>query len=116
MKRLKRLILALSTSLILLSPLGTALNCQASLAHEQELKTIRVGFFAFEGYHQIDQNGIRSGYGYDLLQEMVGYTNWNYEYVGYDSSWSEMQDMLENGEIDILSSAQKTKEIGRAHV
>jgi signal transduction histidine kinase/CheY-like chemotaxis protein len=110
MKRLKRLILALSTILILLSPLGTALNCQASLAHEQELKTIRVGFFAFEGYHQIDQNGIRSGYGYDLLQEMVGYTNWNYEYVGYDSSWSEMQDMLENGEIDILSSAQKTKE------
>lgn len=75
-----------------------------------QLKTIRVGYFAFEGYHQIDANGERSGYGYDFLQYLSGYTNWHYEYVGYDQSWSDMQDMLANGQIDILTSAQKTKQ------
>lgn len=73
-------------------------------------KTIRVGYFAFDGYHMLDAQGRRSGYGYDLLQYMAGYTNWQYEYVGYDKSWQEMQEMLANGEIDILTSAQKTDE------
>ena len=74
------------------------------------LESMRVGFFAFYGYHMVDEDGHRSGYGYDLLQHMVGYTNWQYKYIGYDKSWSEMQDMLANGEIDILTSAQKTPE------
>ncbi len=78
-------------------------------AFAQEQQTVRVGFFAFDGYHMIDENGNRSGYGYDLLQHMAGYSNWKYEYVGYDKSWSEMQDMLANGEIDLLTSAQKTE-------
>lgn len=56
----------------------------------------------------IDENQNKSGYGFDFLQHMVGYTNWKYEYVGYDKSWNDIQDMLENGEIDLLSSAQKT--------
>ena len=73
-------------------------------------KIVKVGYFAFEGYHMIDENGTRSGYGYDLLQQMASYTNWQYEYVGYDKSWSEMQEMLANGEIDLLTSAQKTTE------
>ena len=76
----------------------------------QERQTVRVGFFAFEGYHMIDEQGRYSGYGYEILQHMAGYTNWKYEYIGYDKSWSEMQDMLENGEIDLLTSAQMTPE------
>lgn len=79
-----------------------------SVSATSETKKIRVGFFAFEGYHMVDDNGNRSGYGYDLLQHMAGYTNWEFEYVGYDKSWSEMQQMLANGQIDILTSAQKT--------
>ncbi len=77
---------------------------------DADLQTVRVGFFAFDGYHMIDEDGDRSGYGYDILQYMAGYTDWRYEYVGYDKSWSEMQDMLANGEIDLLTSAQKTDE------
>ncbi len=72
-------------------------------------KTIRVGFFAFEGYHMVDEDNEKSGYGYDYLQSMARYTNWVYDYVGYDKSWAEMQTMLENGEIDLLTSAQKTE-------
>ncbi len=73
-------------------------------------RTLRVGFFAFDGYNIQDGDGRRSGYGYDFLQQLARYGDWTYEYVGYDKSWSEMQDMLANGEIDILTSAQKTPE------
>lgn len=75
-----------------------------------EQKTVRVGFFEFDGYHMEDENGVRSGYGYELMQKLATYNEWVYQYVGYDKSWSEMQDMLQNGEIDILTSAQKTPE------
>ncbi|NLD19783.1 MAG: response regulator [Clostridiales bacterium] len=72
--------------------------------------TVKVGFFAFDGYHMQDQSGNRSGYGYDLVQAMSSYTGLDFEFTGYDASWSEAQDMLASGEIDMLTSAQKTKE------
>ena len=71
---------------------------------------IKVGFFAFEEYHDIDEDGKKSGYGYDILQHLAGYGGFRYEYIGYDKSWEDMLSMLENGEIDILTSAQKTQE------
>lgn len=77
---------------------------------KQEIQKVRVGFFYFDGYHMIDGQGHRSGYGYDYLQYLGRYTDFAYEYTGYDKSWSDIQDMLENGEIDLLTSAQKTKE------
>ena len=88
---------------LLLSPLG-------GTARAAERTTVRVGFFAFDGYHMQDENGVRSGYGYELLQHLVGYTDWALEFVGYDKSWSEMQEMLADGRIDLLTSAQKTPE------
>jgi signal transduction histidine kinase/ActR/RegA family two-component response regulator len=69
---------------------------------------IRVGFFAFDGYHMQDAAGHKSGYGYELLQMLARYSNWDYEYVGYGKSWEEMQEMLAKGELDLLTSAQKT--------
>lgn len=73
-------------------------------------EVVRVGYFAFEGYHMIDEDGKRSGYGYDFLRMAARYLNVKYEYIGYDKSWDEMQDMLEEGEIDLLTSAQKTED------
>ena len=73
-------------------------------------RRLRVGFFHFDGYHMEDEQGNRFGYGYEYLQHMLLYADWKYEYVGYDKSWSEMLGMLERGEIDILTSAQKTKD------
>lgn len=70
----------------------------------------RVGFFSFPGYHMIDDYGNYSGYGYDYMQQLETYGDFMFEYVGFDNSWAEMQSMLENGEIDILTSAQKTEE------
>lgn len=82
----------------------------AALATD-EFETVRVGFFAFDGYHMQDGNGIRSGYGYDLLQHIAGYAGFRYEYIGFDKSFGEMQDMLADGEIDILTCAPGTDEI-----
>lgn len=80
----------------------------AYAAEKEPRNVIRVGFFAFDGYHMMDENGERSGYGYDFLRLASRYLDVDFEYIGYDKSWDEIQDMLENGEIDILTSAQAT--------
>ena len=71
-------------------------------------RTLRVGYYMFDGYQMEDENQVRSGYGYDFLQELARYTDWNYEYVGYHLGWARLQQMLDAGEIDILTSARKT--------
>ena len=72
--------------------------------------TVKVGFFAMDGYHMENKAGERSGYGYEFLQLLARYSNLRFEYVGYDKGWDEMLRMLENGEIDLLTSAQRTPE------
>lgn len=76
----------------------------------KEIHTVRVGFFAFDGYHMIDENGKKSGYGYEFLNLLSRYCNLRFEYTGYDKSWEETLKMLENGEIDLVTSAKKTPE------
>ena len=79
-------------------------------AEEMDREKIRVGFFDFDGYHMQENNGERSGYGYELIQMLGQYNNWDFEYVGFDQTWAESQNMLSEGKIDILTSAQKTEE------
>ena len=88
---------------MIFSPL-TAYAAEDSSQHE----TVKVGFFAMDGYHMMDEEGNRSGYGYDFLRLMARYWDVDYEYVGYDQSWDDMQQMLEDGEIDMVTSARKT--------
>lgn len=71
---------------------------------------INAGFFKYSGYYQIAENGDRYGYGYDFLQELSTYTNWKFNLVGYNNSFSEMLHMLQNGEIDLLMPVYKTPE------
>lgn len=87
---------------------ASALASVSAAAAASTGQLIRVGYFAFDGYHNMDDQGNRSGYGYEYLQQMARYTGWTYDYVGYDASWGEAQDMLEAGQIDLLTSAQKT--------
>lgn len=76
----------------------------------EQREVVRVGFFAMDGYHMMDEHGNKSGYGYEFLQLVSRYLDVDFEYVGYDKSWDEMQTMLANGEIDLLTSARKTPE------
>ncbi|MEG2086208.1 MAG: response regulator, partial [Clostridia bacterium] len=74
------------------------------------IKTVRVGFFEFNGYHMIDANGNRSGYGYEFINNMSKFNSWKFQYIGYEKSWNENLKMLKEGAIDMLTSAQKTTE------
>jgi signal transduction histidine kinase/ABC-type amino acid transport substrate-binding protein/BarA-like signal transduction histidine kinase len=74
-------------------------------------ETIKVGFFALDGYHEMDENGKKSGYGYDFLHMTQKYVNLNYDYVGYDMTWEETLQKILDGEIDVATSAYKTDEM-----
>ncbi len=75
-----------------------------------EPKILRVGFFAFPGYHMIAEDGHRSGYGYEMLQRLAIHAGWSYEYIGYDGSYADALDLLRSGEVDIVTSVSKTPE------
>lgn len=76
-------------------------------------KVVRVGYFPFMGYHMIDENGHKNGYGYEYLQKIRNYTGWKYDYIGDDEEyyWADMIPMLENGEIDLLTSVSKSEDM-----
>ena len=74
---------------------------------EKQLQTIRVGSFE-DTFNYVDKNGIRRGFGYELMQALAGYTGWKFEYVKCD--WSNCFDMLENGEIDVMGDISYTEE------
>ena len=46
----------------------------------QQQKIIRVGSFE-DTFDYVDENGLRRGYGYELLQTLAGYTGWKFEYA-----------------------------------
>lgn len=105
---MKKSIRAAMSVLLCVCVLGAWARPACAVSQADGAQTVRVGFFAFDGYHTMDENGVKSGYGYEYLQKMLLYTNWTYEYVGYDHGWADMLDLLANGEIDLLTSAQKT--------
>ena len=73
-------------------------------------RTVKAGIFYFEGYHMEDEEGRLTGYGIEFLNLISKYSHINFQYTGYDNSWSEMLTMLENGEIDIVTSARRTSD------
>lgn len=77
---------------------------------KEDREVIKVGFFAFDGYHMMNEKGEYSGYGYDFLSLASRYIDVDYEYIGYENSWDDMLDMLADGQIDLVTSAQMTKE------
>ena len=75
---------------------------QPQMAGQEEVaqqKLIRMGSFE-DTFDYVDENGIRRGFGYELMQALAGYTGWKFEYVKCD--WSNCFDKLENGEIDVM--------------
>ncbi len=93
---------------VLLAPLSVSFDSYAEDTDEQEV--LKVGFFAFSGYHIMDDKGHRDGYGYEFLQRLAIHGGWSYEYIGYDRSYADSLDMLRSGEVDIVTSVSKTPE------
>ena len=72
-----------------------------------EHKVIRVGSFE-DTFNYVDENGVRRGFGYELMQALAGYAGWKFEYVKCD--WSDCFDKLEDGEIDVIGDISYTDE------
>ncbi len=102
----KKHLISLALAAVMTIPCFSAFAVSA----QEQPEVLRVGFFAFSGYHTIDENGRRSGYGYEFLQRLSIHGGWSYEYVGYDRSYADSLEMLKNGEVDIVTSVSKTEE------
>lgn len=101
----KALLVFCCTLFILLTTIAPAAGEQT---HER--RTVRVGVLAQDGLCQKDANGRLSGYTIDLWHMANRYMDVKVEYVGYGKNWNELLQMLEHGELDILTNAQKSPE------
>lgn len=77
---------------------------------DQQVKTVRVGWLVNnEGFQEGTPGERLSGWGYDYLQTLSYYTpGWRYEYVS--GTFTELMDMLEKGEIDLLPNISYSAE------
>lgn len=92
--------------LCLMIVLSFLMQCSA-VAQDANRKTVRVGWYE-STYNITDESGRRSGYAYEYQMKLSSYNGWEYEYV--KGSWSELLEMLEQGEIDLMSDVSYTKE------
>ena len=76
-------------------------------AEENAQKTVRVGWHE-PPYYIMDQYGRHSGYSYEYGWKLSAYTGWNYEYV--EGNWSDLLQMLKDGEIDLMANISYTAE------
>lgn len=79
----------------------------AFAAENQKERVVRIGV-PDDTYDKINGNGKRSGYGYEYLQKIAGYTGWKYEYV--DCTLENCFDKLKNDELDIIEGISYTEE------
>ncbi len=86
---------------------STQQETEKSDTQTKEQKIIRVGSFE-DTFDYVDANGVRRGYGYELMQALAGYTGWKFEHVPCD--WSNCFEKLENGEIDVIGDISYTDE------
>lgn len=107
-----KLLIASRALLVFCCTLFILLTTIAPAAGEptHERRTVRVGVLAQDGLCQKDANGRLSGYTIDLWQMANRYMDVKVEYVGYGKNWNELLQMLEHGELDILTNAQKSPE------
>ncbi|WP_195534695.1 ATP-binding protein [Collinsella aerofaciens] len=77
---------------------------------DQQVKTVRVGWLvSSEGFQEGTPGERLSGWGYEYLQTLSYYTpGWKYEYVS--GTFTELMDMLEAGEIDLIPNISYSEE------
>lgn len=101
----------LAVALAALAVLSAAVPAPAFAADsDQQVKTVRVGWLVNNKGFQEGTPGERlSGWGYEYLQTLSYYTKgWQYEYVS--GTFSELMDMLEAGEIDLMPNISYSPE------
>lgn len=97
--------------LVALTVLKSIAPVQAFAADsDQQVKTVRVGWLVNnEGFQDGTPGERLSGWGYEYLQTLSYYTKgWKYEYVS--GTFTELMDMLEAGEIDLMPNISYSEE------
>lgn len=103
--KIRNILLLLITVLLLGS---TCVQNVFAAQQEDNLKTIRVGYLIYDGFQEGEGDEPKSGYGYEYLQQIAYYAGWKYEYV--NGSFSDLLQMLKDGEIDIMGNISYTEE------
>lgn len=101
----------LAVALAVLAVLSTIMPAPAYAANtDQQVKTVRVGWLVNnEGFQNGTPGERLSGWGYEYLQTLSYYTpGWRYEYVS--GTFTELMDMLEAGEIDLMPNISYSEE------
>lgn len=75
--------------------------------NKEDSKVVRVGWYE-SPFNLTDAYGRRSGYAYEYQMKISAYTGWTYEYVS--GNWTELYQMLLDGQIDLLSDISFTPE------
>ena len=102
---------ALAVALTALAILSTIMPAPVfATDSDQQVKTVRVGWLVNnEGFQEGTPGERLSGWGYDYLQTLSYYTpGWRYEYVS--GTFTELMDMLEAGEIDLMPNISCSEE------
>lgn len=103
-----RTLAAALTALAVLSAVAPAPAFAAD--SDQQVKTVRVGWLVNnEGFQDGTPGERLSGWGYEYLQTLSYYApGWRYEYVS--GTFTELMDMLEAGEIDLMPNISYSEE------
>ena len=89
--------------------LGVSKIVAVSPAEANSEKIVRVGYFEEEGFQMgASDDAVKSGYGYDYLQNIKVLTDWKYEYVY--GPFGDLYNKFLNGEIDLLAELGYTPE------
>ena len=88
-----------------------AVHVSGAEPEDNELKTVRVGYLIYDGFQEGEGDEPKSGYGYEYLQQIAYFSGWKYEYV--NGSFSDLLEMLKDGEIDIMGNISYTEERAR---
>ena len=102
-KHLRKVIYSL---LLIVGMVGILISSHSTAA---EKRNVKVAFFPMQGYHFWDENGNYTGMDVEYLDVLCEYINWEIQYVPCDS-WEEALQMLEEEQVDLVGSAQYSKE------
>lgn len=95
--------------LILATLTGCMIGITGPYASAAEKRTVRVAFFPMEGYNEYREDGTCTGMDVEYLENLCEYVGWEIEYVTCDS-WDGALQMLSDKKVDLVGSAQYSKE------
>lgn len=97
----------LTALLLLAAVIGAVFVMERDIgtAHAAQKRTVKVGFFPMEGYHELQEDGSYTGMDVEYLENLCDYVSWEIEYVPCES-WDEALRLLEEKQLDLVGSAQ----------